>query len=146
MVKMGPITLLMLKHHRIINGFLGDFEKVSAKDFNEMKNRFNIFKWNLEKHMFIEEKNIFIVADKNNKVEAFQLKNLLKDHKDITAITENMSEDINNETKPNVSILRELLFAHEGREIESFYPLLDDRLSDEEKGDIINRVNDIVLG
>lgn len=146
MAKMGPITLLMLKHHGIINGFLGDFEKVSEDDPDELKGTFNIFKWNLEKHVFVEEKNIFTIADKTNKLEMMQLKNLLKDHKDIMVVVDNISEDINDGRKPNVKILRDILFAHEGREIENFYPLLDNRLSAEDKNDLVQRVNDIVLG
>jgi hypothetical protein len=138
----GPITLAMLKHHAIINRFLSNFEKDGSKSVS----LFNLFKWNSEKHFFVEEANIFPVTDKDNKKEAQELKNLLKDHKDLREIAENISDELNDGDEANVKVLRELLFAHERREVEIFYPLLDKRLSPEQKKDILEKVSDIVLG
>ncbi len=140
MAEVGPITLLMLKHHGIVNKFLMDFEK--NKEDKKARNLFDIFRWSLEKHFSIEEKHIFIVTDKGNKTELNQLQNLLKDHRDLRIITDNIAEDILEKRKPNVSILKELLFAHEKREVESFYPRFDRRLSEEEKEDILEKVNE----
>jgi iron-sulfur cluster repair protein YtfE (RIC family) len=146
MAQMGPITLVMLRHHQIINKLLLDAEKVPEDDTYKFKKLFDAFKWNLDKHIFVEEEHIFPVADRNNKIELKQLQNLLKDHKDIKAIIENLEEEINDDRRPNVSIMRELLYKHEGREIDSFYPLLDSRLSSEKKKDIVERLKDIKLG
>lgn len=142
----GAITSAMLKQHRIVNGFLNDFEKVSEEEVSDMRTKFDLFRWNLEKHVFIEERNIFTVADKKNKVEMKQLQNLLKDHKDIIEIIDGMIKDILDGVKPNVSVLRELLFAHEQREVESFYPLLDNRLSVADKKNILEKISEINLG
>ena len=142
----GAITLAMLKHHAIVNKLLLDFEKVPENDTYEFVKLFNLFKWNLNKHMFIEEENIFPVSDRNNKKEMNELKNLLKDHKDIREIVENLYEEILDERKPNAQILRELLMTHEKREVESFYPLLDSRLSEEKKKDILEKVKEVKLG
>ncbi len=145
MAQSGLITQAMLKHHIIINKLLFDFEKIPEEDTYNIVKLFNIFKWNLNKHIFVEEQNIFSVADKNNKTELKQLQNLLNDHRDIEGIINNLYDEVLYRRKPNTSILRELLFAHEGREIESFYPLLDKRLSDETKKDILKRLKDIKL-
>ncbi|VVB82019.1 Hemerythrin HHE cation binding domain protein [uncultured archaeon] len=142
----GAITSAMLKQHRIVNGFLNDFEKVSEEEVSDMRTKFDLFRWNLEKHVFIEERNIFTVADKKNKVEMKQLQNLLKDHKDIIEIIDGMVKDILDGVKPNVSVLREILFAHEQREVESFYPLLDNRLSAADKKNILEKISEINLG
>lgn len=146
MADIGPITLLMLQHHAVVNKFLSNFEKIPEKDTQKMKGSFKIFKWNLEKHFFIEETNFFTVADKDNKTELSQLNNLLKDHKDLMAVMNNLNEDIDRGKKPVTLILRELLFAHERRETESFYPMLDKRLSEKEKKEIIKKASDIILG
>ncbi len=142
---MGSITIAMLRHHQIINKNLLDFEKVSKDDTYKMNKLFNVFKWNLNKHLFVEEENIFPIADRKNKIELKQLQNLLKDHRDIKKIVENLYEELMDNVKPNTSILRELLYAHEGRETESFYPLLDKRLPAEKKKEVLSRIVDVKL-
>ncbi|MEK6827471.1 MAG: hemerythrin domain-containing protein [Nanoarchaeota archaeon] len=146
MAEIGPITLLMLQHHAVVNKFLSNFEKISEKDSWKMKDSFRIFKWNLEKHFFIEEANFFVVADKDNRTELSQLNNLLKDHKDLMIVLNNLNEDLDRGKKPVTGILKELLFAHERRETDSFYPMLDKRLSEKEKKEIIKKASDIILG
>lgn len=145
LMKKMPITTAMLKHHQIINKNLLDCEKVSEKDSYKFNQLFNIFKWNIRKHMFIEEENIFPIADRTNKNEINQLNNLLKDHKDIRGIIESLDEELRNGIKPNTAILRELLYSHEGRETDSFYPLLDNRLPEQKKKEIIRKLKDVKL-
>jgi len=142
----GPITMTMLKHHGIINKLLSDFEKTSAKDKKKAEGIFYSFKWNLEKHFFVEEINIFPITDRNNRIESNQLNNLLRDHKDFRKIVDNLEDELNEGKKPAVNILKELLFAHEKRETESFYPRLDSRLSKVEAGRIIGEIGDIKIG
>ncbi len=141
---MGEITLAMLRQHQIVNKLLLDFEKIPREDTYQIA-KFNLFKWNLNKHIFVEEENIFPVADKNNPIEMKQLQNLLKDHKDIKGIIKNLDEEIADRRKPNTAILRELLFAHEEREIKNFYPLLDTRLSNEKKRNILRQIREVKL-
>jgi hypothetical protein len=143
---LGLITKAMLNQHSIINNLLVNFEKTDKEEILSITNLFNSFQWNLNKHLFIEETNFFPIADKNNKIEMTQLKNLLKDHQDIKQIVVNLAEDVSVGIKPNVTILRELLFAHENREIKSFYPLLDARLTPAKKREIIENLNDVKLG
>jgi len=141
---MGEITLAMLNQHEIVNRILLDFEKISKEDTYQ-KVKFDLFKWNLNKHIFIEEENIFPVSDKSNPREMKQIQNLLKDHKDIKGIIRNLDEEIADGRKPNTAILRELLFQHEEREIESFYPRLDMRLSPERKKLILRQIKEVKL-
>ncbi len=146
MAEKGQITVAMLKHHEIINKLLLDFEKVPEEDASKFAKLFNAFMWNLHKHIFVEEQNIFPVSDKNNKIELKQLQNLLNDHRDIHKIVQDLNEEVLDDRKPKTHILRELLFAHEEREIESFYPLLDNRLPEEKKKDILRQIKDVKLG
>lgn len=135
----------MLRHHEIINKLLLDFEKIPKEDTYQLV-KFDLFKWNLNKHIFIEEENIFPVTDRNNPTEMRQMQNLLKDHKDIKGIIRNLDEEILDGRKPNTAILREILSKHEEREIQIFYPLLDARLSPERKKIILKQVKEIKLG
>lgn len=138
----GPITLIMIKHHAKINQLLIDFENSSDRNASEFKPIFEKFRKKTEKHFFIEELNIFPVSDANNPKEVLKLKNLIKDHKDLREIMRGMEEDLLDGRKPKTNILRELLFAHEVREVEGFYPLLDTRLPDKNKKEIVDDIND----
>ncbi len=146
MTEMGPITLAMLKQHQIVNKFLEDSEKISEDDIYQFVKLFNLFKWNLNKHLFIEEENIFPVVDSTNKKELNQIQGLLNDHKDIRKIIDNFDEEIGDGIRPNTSILRELLFKHEGREIDDFYPILDKRLTSDKRKEILEKIKEIRLG
>jgi hypothetical protein len=139
----GEITIAILKQHKIIDKNLEDFEKTSSDDILNIKKLFQAFHWNIDKHLFVEEENLFIVADNTNHEEVRQLQNLIKDHKDLREIIKNLSEEIEMERKPDTKILKELLLAHEAREINSFYPLLDNRLPAEKKQEIIQSLEDI---
>lgn len=138
----GPITLIMIKHHAKINQLLIDFEKISEKEDHEYKRVFEKFRKKIDQHFFIEELNIFPVSDSKNPRELLRLKNLVKDHQDLREIIRGMEEDILDGKKPKTVILRELLYAHEGREVEGFYPLLDTRLNDKEKKNIVDDINE----
>jgi hemerythrin superfamily protein len=142
MAKPGPITLSMLHHHAIVNKFLLDFEKDGSKSIN----LFNLFRWNLDKHFFAEEMNIFPVTDRRNKTELKEMENLMKDHRDLRGIISSMADDLEGGEKAEIAVLKELLFSHEGREVESFYPKLDERLSADEKKELVKRLRDIILG
>lgn len=142
---MGILTKAILEQHTIINKLLVEFEKV-REDKTSMVNLFNSFKWDLDKHMFIEEQNFFPVANKNDKIEMTQLQNLMKDHSDLRKIISNFAEDVSDGIKPDVMIFKELLLKHEEREIKSFYPLLDARLSLEKKKEIMENLKDVRLG
>ena len=54
------ILKVMLNDHCKIVKLLNDFEKCTDLDKQILKKTFNIFKWELEKHLFTEEKAIFV--------------------------------------------------------------------------------------
>ena len=142
MERVGPITFLMIKHHEKINKILLDFEKVSDRDFSELKRTFEKFRKKVDLHFFIEELNIFPVSDSRNPREILRLKNLVKDHRDLRNVVREMENEISEARKPKTNILRELLYAHEEREVDGFYPLLDERLPENAKKNIVREINE----
>ncbi len=142
MKRVGPITFLMIKHHEKINKILLDFEKVSDKDFSELSRLFEKFRKKVDLHFFIEELNIFPVSDSKNQRELLRLKNLVKDHRDLRNVVRGMENEISEGRKPKTNILRELLYAHEEREVDGFYPLLDERLPESAKKKIVQEINE----
>ena len=141
------ITILMLKQHNFLNGLLKKYEALEAKNRNlsKIKDYFYNFKWNLDKHFFIEEKDIFIVTDLNDKKEFELMKSLLKDHKDLRETSKKMAEEILEGHKPSSFVLSNILLGHEKREVKIFYPKLDSRLPAKEKKEIIEKSRDIKI-
>jgi hypothetical protein len=143
MEKMGGITIAILNQHKIIDKNLYDFENTSLDNIPNIKRLFEAFNHNISKHFLVEEENLFTVSDNTNHEEVRQLQNLMKDHKDLREIIKNVAEEVEMERKPDTRILKELLSAHEAREINSFYPLLDQRISPEKKQEIIRSLEDV---
>ena len=141
------ITILMLKQHNFLNGLLKKYEALEAKNRNlsKIKDYFYNFKWNLDKHFFIEEKDIFIVTDFNDKKEFELMKSLLKDHEDLRETAKKMAEEILEGHKPSSFVLSNILLGHEKREVKIFYPKLDSRLPAKEKKEIIEKSRDIKI-
>ena|SRR3989344_5540759 len=141
------ITILMLKQHNFLNGLLKKYEALETKNRNlsKIKDYFYNFKWNLDKHFFIEEKDIFVVTDLNDKKEFELMKSLLKDHEDLRETAKKMAEEILEGHKPSSFVLSNILLGHEKREVKIFYPKLDSRLPAKEKKDIIEKSRDIKI-
>ncbi|MCW8966217.1 MAG: hemerythrin domain-containing protein [Candidatus Pacearchaeota archaeon] len=142
---MNNITKEMIAQHQLVNRILLDFEKVPENDLENIRNIFTLFKDNWMRHMLLEENNIFPITDENNMREKRELNNLLKDHKDLKEIIFNLEEDVKAERKPDIKVFREMLISHEDREIQGFYPLLDKRLSTEDKNKILQTIKNVKL-
>jgi len=136
------ISEIMMKEHRKIDSMLEDFEKLENTNYKESKIAFSIFKWNLDKHFFIEEKVIFHIYNSSTE-ENFDVINLLKDHKDIQWLVSKIEESLKTNLKPSILELKKSLKAHAGLEDQIFYPKLDKELNVEEKSMILERVEEI---
>lgn len=138
------ITVIMLKEHTKINNFLEDFEKSIKNNSKNYEKDFNKFKWNLEKHFFIEEKVIFTIFNSANEDESEDILNLLREHKDILFIIENIEENSYNNIEEEALNLKKILKNHTSFENEIFYPRLDDELNETQKCLIIKRCEEII--
>ena len=132
----NSIQVLMLKDHGKINSLLIEFER------NPSKKSYNEFKWNLEKHLFIEEKVIFEIYSNSSNSEIEELDTLIKEHKDMLWLLGEI-EDLK-ENSSRISILKKILPAHSEFEDEIFYPRLDNELPEETKKLIIERCCEII--
>lgn len=131
----NSIQTLMLKEHGKINSLLIDFER------NPSEKTFNDFKWQLEKHLFVEEKVIFEIYEKSTDTEIEDLNKLLIEHKDILWLIKGIEDE--KEHKSRISILKKILPQHARFEDEIFYPRLDEELDEEKKKLIIERCSEI---
>jgi hemerythrin len=137
------IEFLMKKEHEKINELINKFKNSLNKDFKNSKEAFNSFKWNLEKHFFAEEKAIFSALVSEQEVD--DIFELIKEHQKIMEQVNNIEDDLDENKKPDVSILNEILTKHALYENDVFYPKLDELLSTAQKQEIIERAKEVIL-
>ena len=79
------IFKIMIKEHEIIESLLNDFKRLQEKDSAEAKRIFQTFVWNIEKHMFLEEKILYNVYSVwNGNIEG--MFEILEQHGEIIAL------------------------------------------------------------
>ena len=140
------ILALMVKDHCKIENLLNDLEEKTNRDFDSMVKSFNKFEWELEKHIFTEEKAIFTSYKPENVIEGYKmLPELTKQHNFIINTLNNWRKDIRKKNKlTDVYSFKEFLMKHKNFEEKDVYPKLDQALSEEEKRYIVEKINEII--
>ena len=146
MMKSINIFKLMVKDHNKIEKLLNNLEEKHNEDFNSMRIAFNKFEWELEKHIFTEEKAIFTSYSPENKTEGYKmLPELTKQHNFILNKLNNWRKDIQNKNMiTDLYSFKVYLIRHKTFEEEKVYPMLDQSLSEKDKNNIISKLNEIV--
>ena len=137
---------LMIHDHQKIEKLIENLGKKTKKDFDSMKQAFQKFEWELEKHIFTEEKAIFTDYDPSNVLEGYKmLPELTKQHNYIVNTLNNWRDDIRNHRNiKDVYSLKEFLSKHRDFEEEKVYPKLDEALNEEQKRNIMAKINEII--
>lgn len=140
------ISSLMIKDHCKIEKLLEIFEEKSKNDFEQTKKAFTKFEWELEKHIFTEEKAIFSSYNPDDPIEGYKmLPEITKQHNYIVNYLNNWRNDIRKKRiVTNISTFKEYLQKHRDFEEEKVYPKLDEFLSEDDKKIIIAKINEIV--
>jgi hemerythrin-like domain-containing protein len=106
---------------------------------------FDTFAWELEKHIFIEEKAIFSSYKPTNIVEGYKMvPELIQQHNDILNRLRVMRKDLMWQRPVNYTQFKEIIMVHKTFEEASLYPKLDQELDDVQKQEIIKRIREIV--
>lgn len=140
------ILNLMVKDHCKIQNLLDDFEEKTKQDHKAMVKSFHKFEWELEKHVFVEEKAIFTTYNPEDVTEGYKmLPELTKQHNIILNKLSNMRQDIlKRRSIQDISGFKEFLTRHKNYEEQEVYPQLDEALDESQKKIIIDRINEIV--
>jgi len=140
------ILKLMTKDHGKIDTLIDRLEEKSKGEFSEMKKAFHNFEWELEKHIFTEEKAIFTDYDPADVSEGYKmLPELTKQHNYIVNTLNNWRTDIRHKKTPrDIYSFKEYLIKHREFEEQEVYPRLDDSLDEDEKKNIVSKINEII--
>lgn len=140
------ILHLMVKDHCKIEKLLDKLEENIEKDYSIMRESFNKFEWELEKHLFIEEKAIFTSYNPEDVSEGYKmLPELTKQHNYIINQLNNWRNKIRKKKKIcGFFEFKKFLMNHKEFEEKEVYPRLDESLGETQKQQIINRINEII--
>ena len=143
-MKSTAILDLMIRDHGRLIALLNKVEKSLNQDAEIVIKAFDSFEWALEKHIFTEEKAIFTSYQPDNVNTGFQmLPNLVKEHNEILNRLRVMRRDVLSGHSSDFQGFKELLIKHKGFEEEELYPKIDQELSEKDKQNIINRIQEI---
>jgi hemerythrin-like domain-containing protein len=140
------ILALMVKDHCKIDELIKNLDEKSKLNFEEMEKAFTKLEWELEKHIFTEEKAIFTNYKPEDVSEGYKmLPELTKQHNYIVNILNNWRADVKKKKMlTDVYSLKEFLKKHTEYEEQEVYPRLDEALSDEVKSHIVAKISEII--
>jgi hemerythrin superfamily protein len=138
------LELMTMDHTRILK-LLRDLEKSISMELVSVMKVFGTFEWELEKHIFIEEKAIFTSYNPTNVLEGYKMvPELIRQHNDILNRMQVMRKDLLWNKPVKYHEFKELIVAHKTFEEESLYPKLDQELTVPQKEEIIKKIREIV--
>ena len=121
------VESLMMKDHNQIRKLLEDFLHHKSEE------NFSKFKWELERHFFVEENAIFQITDSMIGDEVSDTFELMKQHGEIMGLMNNLELNFANGGEIDASKLESVLKSHALFEDEVFYPKLDELLTPAQK-------------
>jgi len=138
---------IMIKDHCKIDKLIDKLDDISKQDdYEEFIKAFNKFEWELEKHIFTEEKAIFTSYTPEDVNYGYKmLPELTKQHNFIVNKLNNWRHDIKKRNIiSDINEMKEFLIKHRKYEEKEVYPKLDQGLSTDEKRHIIAKINEII--
>ena len=141
----NTILEIMIGNHTLIETLLLDFKDNLEKDVKLTEESFDKFRWELEKHIFVEEKVIFKFCDLPESEICKTAQDLVKDHDTMLEMLNEVKNDLVFNNKVDISNFQELLTNHRNIEEKILYPKLDQQLGETQKEIIIARINEIPL-
>jgi iron-sulfur cluster repair protein YtfE (RIC family) len=139
---MDSISDVMSRDHMKIEGLLLEFKDNLGKE-NELQS-FKNFMWELEGHLFLEERAIFtfLRAEKNRLYE--DIPKMEEEHDRLLELLKGIDNNLRDKKDANINDLEKemesLLLKHREFEDTILYPKLDEGLNEEQKGEIFKRI------
>jgi len=146
MNKKISILSLMIKDHCKIENLISELDEKNKSSFDEMKKAFTKFEWELEKHIFTEEKAIFTDYNPDDVTLGYNiLPEITKQHNYIINTLNNWREEVRKKNMlSDIYSFKEFLVRHRKFEEEKVYPKLEESLSNTDKKHIIAKINEMV--
>ena len=132
------ILNLMVDQHALLEALFFVF-----KD-DKTENSLNEFSWELRKHFFVEEEVIFNFLAWNDSSISDVIKQLKEEHIEMLNLVAKMKENLAIAEKQTENFYN-ILKGHREMEEKELYPVLDTRLTDGQKEQIVDRINQVLI-
>jgi hemerythrin superfamily protein len=144
-MKTTSILELMIADHAKILKLLHDVERSIGIELVSLMKVFDTFEWELEKHIFTEEKAIFSSYNPKDIIQGYKMvPELVQQHNDILNRIRIMHKDLMWNKSVKFDEFKELIMAHKTFEEVSLYPKLDQELTVEQKDEIMKKIREII--
>lgn len=139
------ILKLMLSHHALIETYLTFFLDSLKKPEVDSIFYLDKFRWELTKHIFVEDQIIFKNCELASSEICGVAKNLENDHITMLVLLQRAEADLSAHKEVDLAEFQALLRRHREVEEKILYPKLDEQLSEVKKEEIVSKVNEITL-
>ena len=131
----GIILDAFVADHDTIRDFMRKFLVLQAKGSFD-KPLFQKIKWDIERHIYLEEKTIFLHLEKNPEKDPQIASDLQAQHSEAMDLLAKMENSLSEGKEIDLIELDTLINGHINWELRTFYRMLDEELSDAEKEEI----------
>ncbi len=145
MAKDNTILNLMIDHHALIEVYLSIVQNKLDEKPETVKEAFDNFKWQLEKHFFFEERSIFPSYKAGNVKIVGLIEEIISEHIMILQKTVALQEQLNKGEAIEVSDLQKTVTVHREKEEKELYPLLDEEFTPYQKETTAKKIGAIVM-
>ena len=128
------ISKVMTRDHDKIVRLLNDFGKCIELEKQTLKKAYETFTWELEKHIFTEEKVIFTKYEPEDEKEGYEMiPQLMQEHNEIYKKLMEMKKSIKYSKSCDFKEFKKMMIKHKDFEENSVYPKLDQELDEKTK-------------
>ena len=140
---MKSILEVMTTDHEKIIDLLNNIEKCMDLDNRTLQKTFEEFYWELQKHIYTEEKIVFISYEPKDYEEGYKMvPNLMKEHNVIYNKLNEMKKSIKSDKTCDFQGFKDIMIKHKNFEEHHLYPVLDQELHDSVKKSMIDQINE----
>ena len=139
----SSILGLMINHHALLETLFFVAKDEIKANSERAKESISLFRWEYEKHMFVEENIIFDFLRWNHP-KAYQITlHLTGEHSVIRQLLGKVESELPQYSENDIATLQSLLSEHRKDEEEHLYSVVDKELLENQKLRIINRINEV---
>jgi len=136
----NSILGLMMRHHAALDLMLKLFGDEPDKKAGPAGKLFDDFRWELEKHIFAEDRVIFKLCGSMDSPECKLAEHLSIEHR---ASLDFLDKIEKSKDEKDISGLQALLAEHRKTEEKDLYPRLDEILTQRQKEIVFEKINDL---
>lgn len=145
MIKSNSILNLMISHHGLLEALLTVFNDNLGINAERTAEDLDDFKWELEKHIFTEEKVMFKFCKQEGSETCELVNKLEQEHIAMLKTLDGLKDNLPVKNEKDIAEFQKFMINHRETEEKDIYPKLDQELSEATKEEIIARINEISI-